>query len=333
MKLVLSPSKIIVKMLILSKGLAFAQSGLLSLLLVLLSNYGKISSGKIFLIIFLAPPYLYSSATNPGAAGMFALLVLLILKPKFNLNLNLRPTIYLTILLIIFQFLYSTNQGSERPHLIGYEQNFSALAVLILYLLVQDKNRIWFFIVGISTVSRMFALAVVIRETLLYFRFSKIGRGTFIVSILILFTAFFVAQYVVLSAAVHKEYSSGILRLFYFNDTSNLSRFSTNLFFIDVLSSNFSDYLFSGERTADYLEHDSRIVAHNSILQMTLLYGIVPFLIYFIIIVYFFSQSLALRISFLALLFCSLFLHSVLTPINIALVYIALFRIRTHKYA
>jgi hypothetical protein len=319
-------SKLILNLLIISKGVSgvFLVSGALSLALIFLSRYNKVKAKQLFFLLSVSPLFFYSALTNPGAAGLLSLLGLLILKPKLNLNKNAYPVVYFTLLLIITQFAYSIHQGDARPHMIGLEQNFSALSILILYLLVVSAHRIWFVLAGLLTLSRMFFFAILLREILIKFKWIGFGKILFYLLLIAILISFVLAQMWILNAPEYRGYEIGFGRLFVLNDSSNINRFIANGYYLDILTRNFGEYFFKGLSTSDYLSLRNLIDAHNSIIQLLFLYGMLPSLLYILVVIYYFSQSTSLRVAFASLFAASLVLQSVLSPLNIGLVYILL---------
>jgi len=285
----------------------------------ILCDLRKIRINSLFFLFLIAPLFIYSADTNLSSLGMYFAIIFLTFGPNKNFSLKLNYSFLLAFFIIVYQFYISYTRGDVRPSLFGLEQNFSALAIFILYSIIFSAKRFGFLLLGLITLSRSFFFAVIIREILAKVPKFLISKNFYYLIIFMMIFAFIGAHFIILSSNDQAGYTQSIDRLFTINDSSLYKRLLMNVLFITEAS----DYYFKGISVDQYITMGENfgVVAHNSFLQTVILYGWVPTLIYYIILVVAFSKHVMYRICFISLFSFSLVLNSVFNPINVILVY------------
>ena len=283
----------------------------------------KISYKKLILLVLITPFFLYSSLINESILLFYFSLIYFIIGIPKKWDFERKNKIYLlvTIISIIIQMTITlSNDANNRAKLIGYEYNFSGLMIFYLYLLSGIKKyRYIFTFFGILTGSRGFFISMLIREFLLLTR-SKLTKFLYIIMYFIIILTIFISfGYVSTLDTNISGYQDNYMRLFQLIDTSTLVRVLTDTYLIQYIP----DYIFQGIDSQLLVDNTlgNFIFPHNTLLQMSLMYGLIPTIIYFVVIIYSFSKNRLLRSSMLTLFIYCFTLHSVIQPLYIVLLH------------
>jgi len=301
--------------------------GILSVFLIKKSARTYLS---FFLTLSVAPIFLYSANTNKSVLTLFVFVVYSFFGTQFKLSRKgILFASYIAFASISAQFLFSFLGGQSRPVLVGYEQNFTALTCFYPYLILSpSKKRFLFVLLGGLTIGRAFFMCVMLHEFLrLKFVKKVFTRQVFFLSVLSILTAFILGNAFVLTLSTFQSYDPSFSRLFNLFDSSTYIRAITNLEYLNIIFS--SDYIFSGVSSDVYSQElmGQYTVAHNTFLQIGILYGLLVLFIYSLSVIWLFSQNPETRVGFLSLLPYSFALHSVLLPFFLILLHICW----THK--